>query len=197
MARPALFLRGTSLDAPDQHQAPRREWEARGSPRAASRRHRNPLRGLAVRWPRESLGLAVTCWNAIVSWTVSTTFRKLAIATACVAVAAVACLAIGIVLGIAGYGGPAPRTEVTQQKPYADYIGREYRVVGDVSAYAWNDFPDKDKDPVSHSHAASGNAQPLCLCRDSDGKRPAHSHPECLAVLYDARNRQVLRRVGS
>jgi len=77
--------------------------------------------------------------------TVSTTFRKLAIATACVAVAAVAYLAIGIVLGIAGYGGPAPRTEVTQQKPYADYIGREYRVVGDVSAYAWNDFPDKEK----------------------------------------------------
>ena len=40
---------------------------------------------------------------------------------------------------------PAPQTEVTNRKPFADYIGREYRIVGDVSALAWNDFPDKDK----------------------------------------------------
>jgi len=40
---------------------------------------------------------------------------------------------------------PAPKTEVTNRKPFADYIGREYRVVGNVSALAWNDFPDKDK----------------------------------------------------
>lgn len=59
--------------------------------------------------------------------------------------AAFAWLAIAIVLGIAGYGPAAPETEVTNQKPYADYIGREYRVVGDVSAYAWNDFPDKNR----------------------------------------------------
>jgi hypothetical protein len=39
---------------------------------------------------------------------------------------------------------PAPKTEVTNRKPFADHIGREYRVVGDVSALAWNDFPDKD-----------------------------------------------------
>jgi hypothetical protein len=37
----------------------------------------------------------------------------------------------------------APASEVTRQKPFVDYIGREYRVVGDVSASAWNDFPDK------------------------------------------------------
>ena len=36
------------------------------------------------------------------------------------------------------------KTEVTNRKPFADYIGREYRVVGNVSALAWNDFPDKD-----------------------------------------------------
>lgn len=53
-------------------------------------------------------------------------------------------LAVAIVLGIAGYG-TAPRVNVSKQKPYADYIGREYRVVGDVSACAWNDFPDKDR----------------------------------------------------
>ena len=54
-------------------------------------------------------------------------------------------LGVAIVLGIAGYGGTAPRIDVSEQKPYADSIGREYRVVGDVSACAWNDFPDKDK----------------------------------------------------
>ena len=59
--------------------------------------------------------------------------------------AAFASLAIAIVLGIAGYGPAAPEAEVTNQKPYADYIGREYRVVGDVAAYAWNDFPDKNR----------------------------------------------------
>ena len=75
----------------------------------------------------------------------STNLRKIAIASAWLAGAAGALLAIAIVLGIAGYGPSAPRTEVTHQKPYADYIGRDYRVVADVSAYAWNDFPDKDK----------------------------------------------------
>ena len=33
--------------------------------------------------------------------------------------------------------------EITQQKPYFGFIGREYRVISSVSAYAWNDFPDK------------------------------------------------------
>jgi hypothetical protein len=37
----------------------------------------------------------------------------------------------------------APASEVTGQKPFADYVGREYRIIGDVRASAWNDFPDK------------------------------------------------------
>jgi hypothetical protein len=36
-----------------------------------------------------------------------------------------------------------PATEVTLQKPYADFVGRQYRVASEVSAYAWNDFPDR------------------------------------------------------
>jgi hypothetical protein len=51
-------------------------------------------------------------------------------------------------LAIAMGGGipsPFPDTEITQQKPYADLVGREYRVVSKVSAYAWNDYPDKAK----------------------------------------------------
>jgi hypothetical protein len=71
--------------------------------------------------------------------------RKIAIVGACLVAAAGALLAIGIVLGIAGYGPRGPGTEVSDQKPYADYVGRQYRVVGDVSAYLWNDFPDKDR----------------------------------------------------
>src|SRR5262249_5727928 len=39
---------------------------------------------------------------------------------------------------------PAP-TDITHRKPFADYIGREYRVVSRVSAHAWNDFPDRAK----------------------------------------------------
>ena len=54
-------------------------------------------------------------------------------------------LAVAIVLGVAGYGPPAPRSDVSDHQPYADYIGRQYRIVGEVSACAWNDFPDKDK----------------------------------------------------
>jgi len=54
-------------------------------------------------------------------------------------------LAVVIVLGIGGVQVPWPPTETTQQKPYADFVGREYRVISSVSAYAWNDFPDKTK----------------------------------------------------
>ena len=39
---------------------------------------------------------------------------------------------------------PAP-SDMTNRKPFADYIGRDYRVVGNVSALAWNDFPAKDR----------------------------------------------------
>jgi hypothetical protein len=49
--------------------------------------------------------------------------------------------------GMSGYGIPGwPRdTEVTHQKPFADVVGREYQVAGVVEAYAWNDFPDKER----------------------------------------------------
>jgi hypothetical protein len=50
-----------------------------------------------------------------------------------------------LMLAIGGVRSPFPDTEITHQKPYADFIGREYRVVSDVSAHAWNDFPDKAK----------------------------------------------------
>jgi len=33
--------------------------------------------------------------------------------------------------------------EVTHRTPYVDFVGREYRVVADVRALGWNDFPDK------------------------------------------------------
>src|SRR4051812_49436297 len=56
-------------------------------------------------------------------------------------------IALGAVLfTVAGIGMqmPAPTTEITNRKPFGDYIGREYRVVGNVSALAWNDFSNKD-----------------------------------------------------
>ena len=83
----------------------------------------------------------------MLSWArrMATPHRKLLKAGLWVVVGTGALLGVAIVLGIAGYGPNAPRTDVTAQKPYADYIGREYRIVGDVSACAWNDFPDKDK----------------------------------------------------
>jgi hypothetical protein len=65
-----------------------------------------------------------------------------------VAFAAGGLLALGIILivwGIAGYSSPFPVVEITHQEPYASFVGREYRVVGDVRALAWNDFPDKAK----------------------------------------------------
>ncbi|MEO8520203.1 MAG: hypothetical protein ABI603_02505 [Acidobacteriota bacterium] len=52
-------------------------------------------------------------------------------------------LVIFSVLG--GVQVPWPPTETTQQKPYADFVGREYRVISGVSAYAWNNYPDKVK----------------------------------------------------
>ncbi len=72
-------------------------------------------------------------------------YRKIGVVAARMAVAVGALLAVLIILGIAGYGPPAPRTEVTGQRPYADYVGREFRIVGDISATAWNNFPDRAK----------------------------------------------------
>jgi hypothetical protein len=54
--------------------------------------------------------------------------------TAWVAVAAFGLLALGIVMGLAGYPSPFPDTEITQEKPYADFVGREYRVLSGVSS---------------------------------------------------------------
>ena len=55
--------------------------------------------------------------------------------------------ALVIILAVGGIRLPFwfPNTEVTQEKPYSDFVGREYRVMGPVTALAWNDFPDKAK----------------------------------------------------
>ena len=50
-----------------------------------------------------------------------------------------------MVLALGGTLNSSPLVEITQQKPYADFIGREYRVMADVRAIAWNDYPDKAK----------------------------------------------------
>ena len=60
-----------------------------------------------------------------------------------VTIGAFGLLALAIVLTAGGVRSPFPPTEVTSRKPYSDFIGREYRVVSNVSAYAWNEFPDK------------------------------------------------------
>jgi hypothetical protein len=62
-----------------------------------------------------------------------------------VAFAVFGLLALLIVLTVAGVRSPFPPTEITHQRPYSDFIGREYRVKSNVAAYAWNDFPDKAK----------------------------------------------------
>lgn len=54
-------------------------------------------------------------------------------------------LVILVVLGIGGIQVPMLHAEITHQKPFADFIGREYRVKGSLTAFAWNDFPNKDK----------------------------------------------------
>jgi len=55
--------------------------------------------------------------------------------------------ALAVILALGGTRLPFwfPSTEVTQEKPYSDFVGREYRVTGPVTALAWNDFPDKIK----------------------------------------------------
>lgn len=62
-----------------------------------------------------------------------------------IAFAALGLLALAIVLTVGGVRSPFPPTEITHEEPYFARIGREYRVTSDVSAYAWNDFPDKTK----------------------------------------------------
>ena len=71
--------------------------------------------------------------------------RTLGVAALGVAIAALAVLGVGTILGTAGYGPRAPERDVSHEKPYSDFIGREYRVTGDISASAWNDYPDRVK----------------------------------------------------
>ena len=40
---------------------------------------------------------------------------------------------------------PFPVTDISDRQPYANFIGREYRLTADLLAIAWNDFPDKEK----------------------------------------------------
>jgi hypothetical protein len=60
---------------------------------------------------------------------------------------AIGLLGVIIIIGLGGYQIPfwPSDTEITDEKPFSNYIGREYRVMGDVTALAWNDFPDKGK----------------------------------------------------
>ena len=58
--------------------------------------------------------------------------------------AAVASFAVVVVLTVGGIQSPFPVTDISSRQPYADAVGREYRVVGNVIAIAWNDFPDKE-----------------------------------------------------
>jgi hypothetical protein len=71
--------------------------------------------------------------------------RTTALALMWIALTAVGLLWLILMLAAGGFRSPFPQTEVTHVRPYADFVGREYRVTGPVSALAWNDFPDKDK----------------------------------------------------
>jgi hypothetical protein len=61
------------------------------------------------------------------------------------AIAVCGWFALVVVLGVGGVPNPLPETDISHQKPFADFIGREYSVAADVLAHAWNDFPDKAK----------------------------------------------------
>ena len=76
---------------------------------------------------------------------VSSRIRILVAVAKWAAFTALGLLALSIVLTVGGVRSPFPPTEITHQEPYSDLIGREYRVTSSVSAYAWNDFPDKAK----------------------------------------------------
>lgn len=52
--------------------------------------------------------------------------------------------AVAIVVGL-GEQISFPETDISDQKPYIDFIGREYWLKTEVYAFAWNDFPDKVK----------------------------------------------------
>jgi hypothetical protein len=70
--------------------------------------------------------------------------QKFVRAAAYVGIAVVTYLAIVVVLTTGGVLSPFPVTDILNRRPYADTVGREHRVVGNVIAVAWNDFPDKE-----------------------------------------------------
>ena len=55
--------------------------------------------------------------------------------------------AVVLLLMVAAGGCQTPfrDREISNRKPFADFIGREYRVGPFIEAHAWNDFPDKSK----------------------------------------------------
>jgi hypothetical protein len=61
--------------------------------------------------------------------------------------AALGLLAVLIALAVGGCQPPFwfPEADVSREEPYEDFVGREYRVAGQVTALVWNDFPDKAK----------------------------------------------------
>jgi len=50
-------------------------------------------------------------------------------------------------VGLGGYQIPfwPEDTEVTNEKPFSNFIGQQYRLTSELYAHAWNDFPDKEK----------------------------------------------------
>ena len=57
----------------------------------------------------------------------------------------VAALVLVIALAAGGCRTPFPPTEITQREPYVNFVGRNYRIVSEVIAHAWNEYPDKQK----------------------------------------------------
>lgn len=89
--------------------------------------HEYPI-GEQVRSPQPRIQMAIS----VIKW---------------MTITALGLFGIVIVIGLGGYQIPfcPSDTEVTHEKPFSSFIGREYRVMGDVTALAWNDFPDKNK----------------------------------------------------
>ena len=56
-------------------------------------------------------------------------------------------LGVILVIGLGGYQIPfwPEDTEVTNKKPFSNFIGEQYRLTSELYAHAWNDFPDKEK----------------------------------------------------
>ena len=55
--------------------------------------------------------------------------------------------AVTCVVGLGGYQIPfwPEDSEVTNEKPFSNFIGQQYRLTSELYAHAWNDFPDKEK----------------------------------------------------